>query len=247
MYHRIDPEPSRFSVGPESFEQQIAELAARGQARLTLRDARSRGDQRAVVVTCDDGTSDTFQVAWPLLRRYGRTATVFLISDLIGGMRPGASGPIRMMDWGQVREMAQEGVEFGSHTATHLDLRQAEVGLLRRELQRSKAAIEEQIGTEVVSFAYPFGYFRTCMPELLAEAGYKWAVLGGTYGSNRSATRPYELRRIPVEGGASLRAWRWGLGPACDLRYYTEKVRQELAWHGKQAGRGAAAEQTHGR
>jgi peptidoglycan/xylan/chitin deacetylase (PgdA/CDA1 family) len=243
MYHTVGQEGDRFAVSPAAWESQAAWLASGQTPCLTLREAAGAADRRAVVLTFDDGTRDTYETAWPILRRHGLTATVFLVTDYMGQVAPWPGTAARLMDWGQAREMSREGVEIGSHTATHLDLRQAEVGVLREELRRSKAAIEEQIGTEVVSFAYPFGYFRACLPELLAEAGYKWAVLGGTYGYNTSATRPFELRRIRVAGDVSLRAWRRNLGPVGAWRYYTEKVRQEFLWQWRRAG----AEQPHGR
>jgi peptidoglycan/xylan/chitin deacetylase (PgdA/CDA1 family) len=243
MYHRVGTAASRFCVAPEALEQQLAWLAGRGEAPLPLREALLAGARRGVVLTFDDGTRDTFALAWPALRRQGLTATVFLITHFMGGEMPGESGPVPMLDWGQAREMSQAGVEFGSHTATHLDLRHAEIGAIREELRRSKAAIEGQLGTEVVSFAYPFGYFREGLPELLAEAGYRWAVLGATYGSNTSATRPFELRRIPVDGDASLGVWRANLGARGQWRYYAEKIRREMLWRRRRGG----AEQQDGR
>jgi len=197
-------------------------------------------------LTFDDGTIDTFQLAWPVLRRYGRTATVFLVTDLMGRVLGPPEAPVPLMDWGQVREMAQEGIEFGSHTATHLDLRHAELDAIREELRRSKAAIEEQTGTEVASFAYPSATSgrrcRNCWRRR-GTNGRCW----GDLRSNTSATRPYELRRIPVLGSDSWSAWRRQAGGAGAWKYYTTKLRQELSWQWKRARGRAGAEQTDGR
>ena len=233
MYHRVEEVGGRFGVPLAKLEAQAAWLASAGWTVKTLRAAAAAPDQETVVLTFDDGTADTFESAWPVLRRNGLTATVFLVTDAMGGALHWSRSSVPMMNWSQAREMAEEGAELGSHTATHLDLRTASIAAIRKELKRSKAAIEDQVGTEVVSFAYPFGYFRVEMPDLLAEAGYQWATLAGTCGRNTSATAPYELRRIHIDGRASLSAFRRKVSGRCDWQYYTAKVRQELLWQGK--------------
>ena len=235
MYHRVDPVSCRFSVRPEPFEQQAAWLAGRGEAGLTLRDALGLRPRRAVVLTFDDGFADTYTEARPILDRYGLTATIFVVTDLVGQRASwrNAYPAAPLLDWAQMREMAAGGYEFGSHTATHLDVRPAGDEEVYEELVRSKAVLEEQLGQEVVSFAYPYGYFRPALPELLARAGYRCAVLAGGYRDNGKSSDVFGLSRTPVWGEDSIRTFQLKARGWLAYRYYTEKLGAECRYEWK--------------
>ena len=233
MYHSIGEEKDRFSVSPERFEQQMDWLAHGGVQVRSLQEALGApGDRRTVVLTFDDGFASVYEYGLPLLRRYGLPATVFLVTDAVGkeACWEGAPQGEALMTWEQVREMAAEGFEFGSHTATHLDLRRAEVGLIEEELAHSRTAIEEHTGQEGRAFAYPFWYFRAEMPALLARAGYRCGLLAGTYGRNTGSTDVYALHRIPIWRGDPLGAFRAKATGRTAWRYYTQKLAREVCW-----------------
>lgn len=105
------------------------------------------------------------------------------------------------MTWAQAREMAQAGMEFGSHTVTHPILAMADAKQLRMELEASKADIERATGQPVRALAYPVGGANAVNAQVLAattQAGYDIAF---TYqsGVNRLAsTAPLLLKRLHV-------------------------------------------------
>src|SRR5262249_25958832 len=78
---------------------------------------------RSVVITFDDGFADTFERAFPLLRRHGFPATVFLVSGSIGATASWASDPALfqrpLLTAQQIAEMRDAGIEIGAHTRTH--------------------------------------------------------------------------------------------------------------------------------
>ena len=237
MYHSISPgsAPHQFAVPVECFAAQMAWLARRGIRGVSAREAllapRMDG-QRVVVLTFDDGYLDNYTCALPVLQEHGFSATVFLPTDYVGRSNDWETHgpPAQHLGWEHVREMSRAGIEFGSHTASHLDPRSADVDTIRRELVDSKRRIEDEIGLEVVSFAYPYGFFRPEMPQLLAEAGYRLAFLAGTYGINRPDTSPYALHRTPIWGrdrlaqfAGKVRGWYW-------WRHYTMSLCEEARW-----------------
>jgi peptidoglycan/xylan/chitin deacetylase (PgdA/CDA1 family) len=97
MYHRVLPsrlareeciEPGMY-VTPETFENHIRwldkffEVVALGDW-VRRRQAGVSLPRRACAITFDDGWSDNFDFAYPILRRSRTPATIFLIADSIG-------------------------------------------------------------------------------------------------------------------------------------------------------------------
>lgn len=107
-----------------------------------------------------------------------------------------------MLSWDEVRTMHQQGVLFGSHTITHPILSRLSEERLVQELQDSKRAIEEKLGTEVSAFAYPVGRkqdFSEMTKSRLKEAGYGCA-LTTVFGANEMGQDLFELKRMMVRG-----------------------------------------------
>jgi len=113
-----------------------------------------------------------------------------------------ATSESRPLNWDQVREMAQAGIEFGSHAVTHPILANLSDDELQTELIESRRAIELQTGKSVTTISYPVGgrtAFNDCVRQAVQRAGYR---LGVTYlpGTNLlSDMDRYCLRRQHVE------------------------------------------------
>src|SRR3954449_1077290 len=158
MYHRVaaggPAARAACRVHPERFEAQLDWLRRHGFRSVGLDAWLGAVDRRfgelpgrAVCLTFDDGYEDFAEVAWPLLRRYGFGATVFLVADLVGraaewDARHGPPAPL--MGWETVGRLAREGVAFGGHTATHPYLTRVGPGRLAEELRRSRATLGER-------------------------------------------------------------------------------------------------------
>ena len=98
--------------------------------------------------------------AWPLLYRYGFTATVFLVADRIGGHNAwddGYGDRTELMGWDAIHALRGQGVCFGSHTATHPALTALSVPDAAREALRARTVLERELGEPIESFAYPYG------------------------------------------------------------------------------------------
>jgi peptidoglycan/xylan/chitin deacetylase (PgdA/CDA1 family) len=227
MYHSIANDLDsaqhpylRTVTSPEVFSRQIDLLRAGGYEAITLSNALSwvesphtRSDNGApkVVITFDDGYRDFHSQAFPVLEKAGFTATVFLPSAFIG--RPFINGR-DCMDAAQVRELADRGVEFGSHSVSHRRLIDLSADELGTELRESKAAIEDIVGRAVTTFSYPFRFpeqdtqFIATLGRLLDESGYRCGVTTAI-GRSRSNDDRRFLPRLPIndcDDGPLLRA-----------------------------------------
>lgn len=208
MYHAVAEDPPsatrRLSVAPDSMECQLAYLASRGFTGLTfadLADAFQTGaslPERPVVLTFDDGYADFAREAWPLLRRYGFPATVFVTTGWITDAGSAAGTPLdKMLSWAQVGELAAAGIEIGAHSHSHPQLDQLSDTALRRELDGSRALLEEAIGGRVRSMAYPFGYFSPQVRRAARAAGYHCAAAVRNLRAT-SSDDPFTLPRLTV-------------------------------------------------
>ena len=96
MYHRVaedgPAELAPYRVAPALFERQLAYLRRHGYRTITveewlqvLAEQDGRIDDRVVALTFDDAYRDFVTDAWPLLREYGFSATVYVATDHVGG------------------------------------------------------------------------------------------------------------------------------------------------------------------
>lgn len=212
-YHRFGGGSSKMIVAPDRFEAQLAWLAREHYKVLRLGElqafleGRTALPARSVVITVDDGYDSFYRHAFPLLRKYGMPATLFVVSDSIG-TRDGLS-------WAQLREMAESGlVDIQAHSKTHRNLIERPPGetdaayrqSLTTELRQPRAVLERQLaaaGVKVRYYAYPYGDSNDIVLEMMPREGYELAFTvnpGGNpfYASSRL------LRRTMIFGDHDL-------------------------------------------
>ena len=183
MYHGIADvaeDPNLLCVTPARFAEQMAWLHGRGLRGVgvgTLVEAMRAGRQRGLVgITFDDGYLSVLDAALPVLLRHGFTASMFIISDRIGGSNDWDEGPQwPLLSADQVRELAAAGMEIGSHSATHPRLAGVDAGLLAAEVKDSRARLAELVGNPIHGFAYPYGSMDAAARGAVRDAGYGYA------------------------------------------------------------------------
>jgi peptidoglycan/xylan/chitin deacetylase (PgdA/CDA1 family) len=169
---------------------------------------------RAVVLTFDDGYADFHRTALPLLNAYGFTATVFVTTGWIADAGPRALPPTNappgpMLSWSQIKEAAEAGVEIGAHSHSHPQLDQLDRAGLLREIESSKALLEDQLGRTVPGVAYPFGYSNARVRRAAATAGHRYACAVGNVicGSGGATVDLFALPRLTIRRSTGLQAF----------------------------------------
>jgi peptidoglycan/xylan/chitin deacetylase (PgdA/CDA1 family) len=199
-YYRTATAPPVFAAQMESLHQ--AGFSVIGLAEAIRRCSEPETAKRSVVITFDDGFRNFYTNAFPVLNRYGFTATMFLPTAHIGESQLSFKGK-ECLSWAEVRELQKHGISFGSHTVTHPQLHDCDATSVKQELAGSKQTIEQKIGCAVQSFSYPYAFpetdasFKQRLREELREAGYENGVCT-TVGRPGPASDPFFLERLPV-------------------------------------------------
>ena len=210
MYHHIeDPPPDAdamrrdLSVSPEIFEAQLRYLKQAGYESITLNDLAlhlTMGKPlppKPIIFTFDDGYTDAYTNAFPLLQRFGFRGTFFVISEPVDARDPD------FISWAEVEEMHAAGMSFEPHSYNHPDMRNRGFDFVVFQILAPKEAIEARTGEACRFFAYPAGRYDQFVIDVLRSANFWGAVLteqGATHGSDELFT----LRRIRVHGGDDL-------------------------------------------
>ena len=213
-YHRFGPNRSAMTITAPAFEAQMEYLARNGYRVIPMRElarfleGKEPLPKKTVVITIDDGYRATYQIAYPILKKYGFPATVYLYSDFAG------AGDA--MTWPQMQEMVRSGlVEIQPHSKTHsnltiklpgeTDAKYAE--RIRREIEAPVAAINERLSLASFSYAYPYGDMNDMVSDLLARQGVRLGVTV-TPGGNGFFAPPHMVRRTMIYGTEDLDAFK---------------------------------------
>ena len=219
-YHHVrqqwpqDFQGRTMTVTTAAFKEELVYLRDSGYHTVTLSELTNALfyglplPGKPVVLTFDDGYENAFSEAFPLLKQYGFTGTFALPTGLIGGQG--------YLSWDQVKTMSEAGMEFVSHSVNHVSLG-GPAQQARAEMRDSRATLETKLGLPVQVLVYPFGEpfahgsaeQQRAVVDLLRQEGYAVAVTNPLPGERPNITqkgdRPYELRRVAVSGGMSLK------------------------------------------
>ncbi len=195
-----------YSISAENFEHQMELIRQKGITVIPLSqymdalNGKATLPEKAAVITIDDGYQNVYTIAYPILKKYGYPFTVFAYSDVISGSK-------YFLTWAELSEMAQNGVEIGSHSRTHPLMTQrgkneSEEAYQKRiteEIAGSKRILEAHLKQPVRFFAYPYGAYDDFIRETVRQSGYQGAVTVNP-GPNDVSTESFSVnRRIIVE------------------------------------------------
>jgi len=204
-YHRFGKTcKSNLCISERTFAKQMEYLKNNGYHTIHLSDLmgflnyKNAIPSKSVVITLDDGYRSIYEFAYPLLKRYGYTATLFIYTDFVE-----ASG--NALSWNQLRKLKAAGFEIGSHSISHADLTKklphendpTYWSRISKELINSKEIIDRELNQDTQIFAYPYGNYNQQILGLFSEAGYK---LGLTIrnGGNSFFANPLTLKRSQI-------------------------------------------------
>lgn len=207
-YHKFAETAStdKMTVTQSAFDEQMKFLKDNGYRVITLDtlfdflEFKAQIPRKSLVITIDDGWRSTYDIAFPILRKYGFPATLFIYTDLI-------TGSPKTLSWELIKEMSEGGLDIQNHTKTHRNLsaiNQKEsfkdyFEAIDAELTESERQIKKRLGKDVKYIAYPFGNTSRLVISLLKKHGYR-AAFTVKRGGNPFFFDNYVLNRSMIYG-----------------------------------------------
>src|SRR5437667_2756801 len=153
-YHRL-VDKVRYpgtEITPAVFEAEMKELKDRGITVISLQDllAWKRGEKnippRCAVISFDDGWKSQYEVAWPIMKKFGYTFTMFIYTEGVAGASLGGG---QACTWEMLADMRDNGIDIEAHSATHQDLREGHTIMVaepggKRTKKKLTGAVYEQ-------------------------------------------------------------------------------------------------------
>ena len=223
-YHKFSKNKAdAMTVTEKAFEEQMRFLKQQGYRVITLDeffaflDFKSQIPKKSVVITIDDGWRSAYEIAFPILKKYGYPATLFVYTDLI-------SPSDKALDWDLIREMAQGGIDMQCHTKTHRKLeRDGQESFreffeaVKKELTESAKIIKRRLNKDVKYLAYPYGDTNPLVVAFLMKLGYRGGFTVERE-SNPFFIHPYRIKRAMIYGHFDLQDFEK------NLTYFSEKA-----------------------
>jgi peptidoglycan/xylan/chitin deacetylase (PgdA/CDA1 family) len=201
-YHRFgDSRYPSTNTSSNVFESQLKYLADNHYTVLTLGEAVAKWKagkslpDKAAILTIDDGYLSFYQNGWPLLKKYGFTATIFVQTGTVGGND--------FISWPQIRELQKAGIEIGNHSHDHaqfLNLDEKERnGVFLKDLAEASDHFQKHLGSIPDIYCYPYGEWTPDMEQVLRDAGFKAATAqkSGVFSQSSNAMA---IPRFPMGG-----------------------------------------------
>ena len=212
MYHYIsDPPPGAHpyrvgnSLAPETFAAHLDYLQAEGYTTIPLKDLISHlatGSpelpEKPTILTFDDGYEDNYLNAFPALAERDMMGTFFIITDFANQAETDETYK-NYANWEQLAEMADGGMEIGSHSRNHPNLAGKDLDYLVWQALGSKEAIEANIGYHPHILSYPAGSYDQLVIDVFRSAHF-WGAVTTQQGVEHSSEGddPFELKRVRI-------------------------------------------------
>ncbi len=219
MFHRVVesiPQGPLYDIHytRENLEKLLKFLQKRGFETVTFEDLLSReAPRKAVMLTFDDGYEDNYVHLFPLLKKHGMKAVIYLLGDrtIPSNQWDLAQGAVEapLMKKEQILEMSGSGlVEFGGHSLTHAKLTELTPEELERQVGGCKSSLEALLGKPILSFAYPYGFFSEAVKQSVQRAGYPFGV-AVEWGPDHFGDDLKEIRRVCLSPDAGKLEFFW--------------------------------------
>jgi peptidoglycan/xylan/chitin deacetylase (PgdA/CDA1 family) len=219
--HKKNAKFNGLRVEPIEFEKQIKYLVDNNWTFLTMSELIEKKDNlpyKSVAITFDDGYEDNFTNAFPILKKYGLKATIYIVVDRHDRewsskrKEKNSSGELKnepKLSDEQITKLTNSGlIEIGSHTITHDNLPTLTPENKSFEIYDSKIKIEEKFKIKCNSFCYPFGLYDIEDLKIVKQSAYTNGTTTEKGINNLDKSNLLELKRVTISGKDNMLAFK---------------------------------------
>lgn len=222
MYHRVinTVENEGFHgtyIYEDIFRKYLKYLKENNYEVITFKDLekiswrnRFNLNKKYIILTFDDGYVDNYELAFPILKEFGFTATIFLMAESTYNewdVNASNEKAFPLMTKEMILEMQNYGIEFGAHTFNHPKINKISNQEIEYQVIECKKILEEKIGEKIIIFAYPYGILNDYAKEMAKKAGYTFAVATDS-GPVCLSDDLFQIRRIAIFPITNLRSFK---------------------------------------
>ena len=218
MYHRVINKSENEGIYgtyiyEDIFRKHLQYLKDKNYTVITFKDLDKIGwrnrfekGKKYIILTFDDGYKDNYDLAFPILKEFDFKATIFLMGRSTYNewdVKAGGEIEFPLMSVEMIKEMQDYGIEFGAHTFNHPKINTLSNEEIEHQIVDVKKPLEEKIGKEIITFAYPYGILNDYAKEMAKKAGYTFALATDS-GSVCLSDDLYQIRRIAIFPNTNL-------------------------------------------
>lgn len=232
MYHSVaDTSKHFYSVSTEAFARHMEYLAVKRFTVISLSELAARLRERrdlggAIVLTFDDGYRNNWTKAFPVLKKYGFPATIFVATDRVGATN--VKSGLEYMREDEIKAMHASGIiDIEPHTVSHPKLARLSAERARKEIAGSQDFIGKLLGKTTNLFAYPYGNYNNTTVDVVKKCGFAAAVTVHE-GTVDPDSKLFELPRNSIDASTTFTQFRGKVSRAVD-RY--EAIKRLMRTH----------------
>jgi peptidoglycan/xylan/chitin deacetylase (PgdA/CDA1 family) len=189
------PDRMYLEIRANLFKKQVSWLKRKGYKNLTFSQLKKFSEtgkddgKKYVLFTFDDGYKSVIKTAYPILKKYGYTAFIFIIPSVVGKK----VWNNEHLSWSDIAFLQSKGWLIGNHTLNHTNLKGKPLSVMKKQVVGAEKILKEHGFPKPVLFAYPQGGFDKAVIEVLKNNKYEFAFT--TEKRLVKFNRPYRLGR----------------------------------------------------
>ena len=204
--HRSEGKNRELEITPQFLEQTIESYTHQGYCFVSIDEvcsiiAKGKTDKRFVCLTFDDGYRDTFDLAYPIVKKHNIPFAVYVTTGFVDQTATmWWYAQTDVMNWEQIKTLDADPLcTIGAHTVSHPRLSTLTEEEMRKEIVDSKHRLEEMLGHPVNHFSYPHGDYNTATLQVVNEAGFTSALKAWDGIIRKGDVNLLELPRIELK------------------------------------------------
>lgn len=219
MYHQVLPQSIAYKndliVTVENLEEQLIYIKNNFKTVFFKDLEASKSVENKIILTFDDGYYNNLQYLVPLLEKHQLKATIFIPTEFIQNNLNGNEKVY--MNFDEIKSLNPDLVEIALHSHSHKNFSQLTLSEAEADLLKNIEILEQNKINFTKVLAYPYGKFpkekerKKEFFKMLDRIGIISAMRIGNNVASYPFKKRFEVNRIDIKNGDSLKVFKWKL------------------------------------